>query len=131
MFAPFFIMAIAMLAATSFVFWKRAQKLARTDYIRTFSLPKGLYNKLMEKHPDLSAKDCQLVGRGLRQYFLVYAQSGCRQISMPSQIVDDLWHEFILYTREYEVLSPHASRRDDFSNRQRCGFAPLLALCLY
>jgi hypothetical protein len=108
MFAPFFIMAIAMLAATSFVFWKRAQKLVRTDYIRTFSLPKGLYNKLLEKHPALSTKDCQLVGRGLRQYFLVYAKSGHRQISMPSQVVDDLWHEFILYTREYDEFCKKA-----------------------
>jgi hypothetical protein len=108
MFAPFFIMAIAMLAATSFVFWKRAQKLARTDYIRTFVLPKGLYDKLLKKHPNLSAKDCQLVGRSLRQYFLAYAKSGLRQIAMPSQVVDDLWHEFILYTREYDEFCKKA-----------------------
>jgi hypothetical protein len=108
MFAPIFIMAIAMLAATSFVFWKRAQKLARTDYIRTFTLPKGLYSKLLTKHPSLTTKDCQLVGRALRQYFLVYAKSGHRQISMPSQVVDDLWHEFILYTREYDEFCKKA-----------------------
>jgi hypothetical protein len=101
-------MAIAMLAATSFVFWKRAQKLARTDYIRTFVLPKGLYNKLLAKHPSLTTKDCQLVGRALRQYFLAYAMSGYRQVSMPSQVADDLWHEFILYTREYDEFCKKA-----------------------
>ncbi len=104
MFAPFFIMAIAMLAATSFVFWKRAQKLARIASIRSFIFPKGLYAKLIEKNPALTTKDCQLVGRALRQYFLAYATSGHRSIAMPSQVVDDLWHEFILYTREYQAF---------------------------
>ena len=28
--------------------------------------------------------------------------SGNKYVSMPSQIADDLWHEFILYTREYK-----------------------------
>ena len=28
--------------------------------------------------------------------------SGNRFVSMPSQVADDLWHEFILYTREYD-----------------------------
>ena len=27
---------------------------------------------------------------------------------MPSQIVDDAWHEFILFTREYEVFCEKA-----------------------
>ena len=73
----------------------------RTEYIRNFSLPPGLYDKLREKHPQLSLKDCQLVGHALRQFFLAYLRSGREHISMPSQSVDDLWHEFILYTRHY------------------------------
>ena len=49
-------------------------------------------------------KDCALVARGLRQFFLAYLNSGCRFVAMPSQAVDDLWHEFILYTRAYEAF---------------------------
>src|SRR5580704_14610676 len=34
--------------------------------------------------------------------------SGKRYVSMPSQIADDLWHEFILYTREYDAFCRRA-----------------------
>lgn len=38
----------------------------------------------------------------LKQFFAAYLTGGGRPVSMPSQIVDDLWHEFILYTRDYQ-----------------------------
>ncbi|WP_445371182.1 glycine-rich domain-containing protein [Methylomonas sp. HW2-6] len=41
------------------------------------------------------------MGKALRQFFRAYLESDCQFVSMPSQLVDDLWHEFILYTREY------------------------------
>ena len=34
--------------------------------------------------------------------------SGKRHISMPSQVADDLWHEFILYTRDYDAFCRRA-----------------------
>jgi hypothetical protein len=34
--------------------------------------------------------------------------SGKRYVSMPSQVADDLWHELILYTREYERFCARA-----------------------
>jgi hypothetical protein len=34
--------------------------------------------------------------------------SGKRYVSMPSQVADDLWHEFILYTREYDAFCRRA-----------------------
>ena len=50
----------------------------------------------------MARKDSALVSRGLRQFFVAYLMIGKRHVSMPSQVADDLWHEFILYTREYE-----------------------------
>jgi len=44
----------------------------------------------------------------LRQYFLAHLKSGCKFVSMPSQVADDLWHEFILYTRHYETFCNQA-----------------------
>jgi hypothetical protein len=102
MFTPLLIVLVVMLVATSLVMWSRAKKAARVDYIRTFFLPKGLYAKLLKHHPHLSEKDCQLVGRALRQFFITYAKSDHRAVAMPSQVTDDLWHEFILYTRDYD-----------------------------
>lgn len=74
----------------------------RAEHIRGAPLPKGLYDKLRARRPALTAKDCQLVAQGLRQFFLAYLKSGCQPVAMPSQVVDELWHEFILYTRDYE-----------------------------
>ena len=36
------------------------------------------------------------------------SMSGKRYVSMPSQVADDLWHEFILYTREYDAFCRRA-----------------------
>jgi hypothetical protein len=77
---------------------KRAR---RGDFIRRYTLPQGLFEKLRQHHPHLSTKDCQLVAQALRQFFLAYLASGKQPVSMPSQVVDQLWHEFILHTRNY------------------------------
>ncbi len=99
-------MVIAMLLGAS-----RLREAGRTDFIRGYGFPKGLIEKLQERHPGLSAKDAQLVARGLRHFFLAHLKSGRRFVSMPSQIADDLWHEFILYTRHYEVFCRKAFGR--------------------
>ena len=91
--------------------WRRRRRSVRSDYIRTYTFPPGLYEKLQKKRPDLSLKECQLVGRALRQFFLGYLQSGCRFVSMPSQVTDDLWHEMILYTRHYDSFCKKAFGR--------------------
>ncbi|WP_119274058.1 glycine-rich domain-containing protein [Taklimakanibacter deserti] len=77
-------------------------RLRRAEFIRTYKWPAGLLQKLAEHHPDLARKDTALVSRGLRQFFIAYLMSGKRFVSMPSRVADDLWHEFILYTREYK-----------------------------
>lgn len=82
--------------------------LRRADYIRTFRWPRGLLQRLEKHHPVFERKDSALVSRGLRQFFLAYLMSGKRNVSMPSQVADDLWHEFILYTREYDAFCRRA-----------------------
>jgi hypothetical protein len=89
----------------------RWQTAARAEFIRGYALPKGLYEKLRRKRPELTLKDCQLTGQALRQFFLAHLKSGRRFVSMPSQLADDLWHEFILYTRNYEVFCRRAFGR--------------------
>jgi len=94
--------ACSGLAAVSAVLWLRQRRARREAYIRDFVLPHGLFDKLRAQHPHLSLKDCQLVAQGLRQFFLAHLKSGRQYVSMPSQVADDLWHEFILYTRNYD-----------------------------
>jgi hypothetical protein len=101
--------AVSLLLATIvFVLWRRNQWLARERFIRDHIFPKGLLDRLAKRRPELALKDRALVARGLRQFFLAHHLSGRRFVSMPSQVVDDLWHEFILHTKGYEAFCQRA-----------------------
>ena len=94
--------AAAIGCAIAYKTWVGSQRLRRAEFIRTYRWPRGLLGKLSEKHSDLPRKDAALVSRGLRQFFIAHLMSGNKYVSMPSQIADDLWHEFILYTRDQD-----------------------------
>lgn len=87
--------------------WAHAAELRRAEFIRTYRWPRGLIGRLMKQH-DLPRKDAALVARGLRQFFIAYLMGKKRRVSMPSQIVDELWHEFILHTRDYNSFCRRA-----------------------
>lgn len=80
--------------------WTRWQ---RERMVREAPLPAFLPRKLRAAHPQLDAKDVDLVERGLRQFFLACLRSDGKFVAMPSQAVDALWHEFILHTRAYRA----------------------------
>jgi hypothetical protein len=79
--------------------WARWQ---REKYVREAPVPQFLKRKLREVYPHLSGKDLDLVERGLRQFFLACLRSKRKFVAMPSQVVDAMWHEFILHTRAYQ-----------------------------
>lgn len=101
------LMALSLLLVFVWSKWRRA---ARAEFIRGYSFPIGLFEKLRAKRPELTQKDCQLVAHGLRQFFLAHLKS--RQfVSMPSQVADELWHELILHTRAYQQFCDRAFGR--------------------
>lgn len=108
---PFLILMTVMLAITSLIVWSRLRTARRAEYIRSYTLPRGIMERLQRRHPQLTLKDCQLVNKGLRQFFLAYHKGGYKYVSMPSQVADDLWHEFILYTKHYEQFCKQAFGR--------------------
>lgn len=73
----------------------------RRRFVREASLPLFLVGKLRETYPQLSARDAELVLRGLRQFFMAHLRSGRRFVAMPSQVVDEAWHQYILHTQGY------------------------------
>ncbi len=100
------ILSIALL-----VVWLRWRQAVRADFIRTYRFPQGLYAKLQAKRPELTLKDCQLAARALRQFFLAHLKSGRQHVAMPSQVVDDLWHELTLHTQDYKAFCEKAFGR--------------------
>jgi hypothetical protein len=107
----FAVFAAVVLAIALLFVVHRLRELQRADFIRGYRFPKGLIEKLQQRRSGLGAKDAQLVARALRQFFLAHLKSGRRFVSMPSQVADDLWHEFILYTRHYDAFCRKAFGR--------------------
>lgn len=108
--APLFILTV-LFGGIALTIWLRWRVAARAEFIRQYTWPAGLYDKLHRRRPQLTPKDFQLVGQALRQFFLAYLKSGRGFVSMPSQVTDDLWHEFILYTRNYQAFCQRAFGR--------------------
>jgi len=73
----------------------------RSRLVREAPLPRFLRRKLMDAYPHLTLRDAELVERGLRQFFIACQRSNKRFVAMPSQVVDSMWHEFILHTSAY------------------------------
>lgn len=96
-------------AAGIYVGLQASMKPARREaYIRTYMFSPTVFAKFHKGRPTLDVKEQQLVARGLRQFFLTFHKGGHRRVAMPSQVVDELWHEFILSTREYETFCEQA-----------------------
>ncbi len=83
-----------ILVFTTLNLWARMRNGARADFIRSYMFPPGLLDRFSIHHPNLALKDRQLVAHALRQFFIAYLKSGHKFVSMPSQVADDLWHEF-------------------------------------
>ena len=106
---PIALGALVLIVTLILLFVLSKLRAAKQDrFIREYRFPPGLLAKLVAQHPQLAVKDQQLVLRGLRKFFLAYLRGGRKHVSMPSQIVDDLWHAFILYTREYKEFCQDA-----------------------
>jgi hypothetical protein len=93
-----------VLSIVSLALWNQRRMARRETFIREYVLPQGLFDNLRKKRPELGLKECQLTANALRQFFMAYLKSGRKYVSMPSQVADDLWHEFILFTRNYEAF---------------------------
>lgn len=106
----FFPTLVATMIAATFC-WRYVMGFRREKFIREYTWPPELLEKLERQHGGFMRKESALVGNGLRQFFLAYLGGGLRPVSMPSQVVDDLWHEFILYTRDYQAFCSKAFGR--------------------
>lgn len=108
---PFFSIFFLIVGFVAITLWLQGRAARRADFIRTYMFPPGLLDKLGAHQPRLGVKERQIVARALRQFFLAYLKSGHKQVAMPSQVADELWHEFILHTRQYHAFCKQAFGR--------------------
>ncbi|TAK64694.1 hypothetical protein [Methylobacter sp.] len=98
----------AVVLSLIFYFVIRANKVKQLKFIERYQFHKGIRHKLSQKHPQLTEQQLDMVFQGLRDYFRICRQAKNRMVSMPSQVIDDAWHEFILFTRIYEKFCTKA-----------------------
>jgi hypothetical protein len=100
--------AAVVFGLIAFQLWRQIQLYRRAEFIRAYAWPPQLLDKLAKKHPSFTRKESSLVSKGLRQFFMAYLKGGRKSVSMPSEVADDLWHEFILYTQAYRDFCDRA-----------------------
>lgn len=101
----------AMFAIAGMIAYRRSVNRQREAYIDHFEFHPAVFNKFREVRPHLTSEQEQLVFAALRDYFQMCRMAGKRMVSMPSQVVDDAWHAFILFTRGYEQFCSRAFGR--------------------
>ncbi|HET8707474.1 MAG TPA: hypothetical protein VFM46_14310 [Pseudomonadales bacterium] len=80
----------------------------RQIYIDSYPFPSRISDKLKTAYPNLSSAQIKRVIEGLRQYFQLCRMAKKQNVAMPSQAVDVAWHEFILFTQDYEIFCKRA-----------------------
>jgi len=108
---PVGFLLVVILAVMAAAWWYQ-RKAKRRTFIEQYKFPAALRAKILFKHQNLSENQMFQVLEGLRQFFLVCAIANAvgkkRSFGMPSKIVDDAWHEFILMSREYSRFCDQA-----------------------
>ncbi len=82
--------------------WRALRNRRREQFIDAYPYGKFLDRRLAARRPELSAAQRAQVFAGLRDYFQLCREAKKRLVAMPSQVVDEAWHEFILFTRQYQ-----------------------------
>lgn len=96
----YFIVGMVLLFSVIF-FYLGVKSRRRIGYITTYQFPRYMQEKLGQKHPHLNPTQLSVVQKAMRQYFFMCLKANRRMVAMPSQAVDDFWHEFILNTKVY------------------------------
>jgi hypothetical protein len=105
------IIVISLLVLLAVLLWRNWSRQRREAYIAAYPYQRFLDQRLAARRPELSAEQRSEVFAALDDYFQICRKAGRRMVSMPSQAVDDAWHEFILFTRQYDKFCRHAFGR--------------------
>ncbi len=101
----------AFVALIAFLIWRQWGRQRRAGYIAAYPYQRQLDKRLAARRPELSEAQRGEVFAALVDYFQICRQAGRRMVAMPSQAVDDAWHEFILFTRQYDKFCTSAFGR--------------------
>jgi hypothetical protein len=108
------LVSLALLALA--VRWQsRRRRERRANFIKAYAFSAALRGRVSMAYPQLDSEQIDQVFRALRQYFLLCLQANAvnrgKVLGMPSKVVDEAWHAFILHSREYTQFCDRAFGR--------------------
>ncbi len=83
----------------------------RLRRIEQYQFPDSLVTRLANQYPNYNAVQIKKILNTLKDYFKICLLANGGMVAMPSKIVDEAWHEFILFTREYHLFCQKAFGR--------------------
>lgn len=109
---PAAILVTFVSVSMSFIIMFPLLRKSRLTYIKNYQFPSIVIKKFMESYPKLSVEDVKNVELGLKQFLMMYAlcQEGSKPkhgFLMPSRLVDELWHNFMLDSYNYAKFCKH------------------------
>lgn len=102
---------VALALIMAFALYTRSRRVARDGFIDRYRFPPGIRTRVRKRYPHLTDGDLDRVMSGLAAWFHLSNAAGRKPVSMPSQVVDAAWHEFILFTRNYRDFCHRALGR--------------------
>jgi len=103
---------IASIFIIVFFIWQRKVKFKqRLNYIDHYIFHQGIRQKVLKKHPNLTDEQLNQVFIALKDFFKICLLAKKNRVAMPSRVVDDAWHEFILSTYLYQKFCQRALGR--------------------
>jgi hypothetical protein len=103
------VVVIVLAGITRYVL--RSQRSRQLAYIQNYRFHSAIKEKVRKKYPRLDEQQLEMVFRALKDYFWMCNMAKRNMVAMPSQVVDDAWHEFILFTRAYKGFCEKALGR--------------------
>lgn len=108
----FWIIVVAVVLFTVYRLRKSKRNRSQLRFLEKYRFHPAIEEKVHKKHPQLQKHELGLVMQSLRDYFQMCHLAGPQKmVSMPSQVVDDAWHEFILFTKAYDRFCQKALGR--------------------
>lgn len=84
--------------------WQKKVSDIQLKYIKNYKFNGAILKCFHEKNPYLNSKDIKLVTQAMRDYFIITHNAKGKMVAMPSEVVDEFWHTFILFTKEYHIF---------------------------
>lgn len=94
-----------------YLIFQKSRRTHQLAFIKSYPFHKSIRDKISKTYPHLTDEQTHLVFRALRDYFWMCNMGKKQMVAMPSQVVDDAWHEFILFTRSYKSFCQKALGR--------------------